>query len=126
MTASCAATGTATDEDLPDEVNTGIRQFALNHGSYASGTDCAALREPGEVLERVVQVRRIERRKRDLGAHRRRHHRPVTPRNAGQKVGSTVAVAMVPADGYPEGRPAAGIQPGDTLIFAIKILEASR
>lgn len=45
---------------------------------------------------------------------------------AGQKVGSTVAVAMVPADGYPEGQPAAGIQPGDTLIFAIKILEASR
>jgi FKBP-type peptidyl-prolyl cis-trans isomerase len=44
---------------------------------------------------------------------------------AGQKVGSTVAVAMVPADGYPEGQPSAGIQPGDTLIFAIKILEAS-
>jgi hypothetical protein len=44
---------------------------------------------------------------------------------AGQKVGSTVAVAMVPADGYPEGQPAAGIQPGDTLIFAIKILSAS-
>ncbi len=44
---------------------------------------------------------------------------------AGQKVGSTVAVAMVPADGYPQGQPAAGIQPGDTLIFAIKILSAS-
>jgi FKBP-type peptidyl-prolyl cis-trans isomerase len=44
---------------------------------------------------------------------------------AGQKVGSTVAVAMIPADGYPEGQPSAGIQPGDTLIFAIKILEAS-
>jgi len=44
---------------------------------------------------------------------------------AGQKVGSTVAVAMVPADGYPEGQPAAGIEPGDTLIFAIKILKAS-
>ncbi|MGU3502528.1 FKBP-type peptidyl-prolyl cis-trans isomerase [Mycobacterium sp. C31M] len=43
---------------------------------------------------------------------------------AGQNVGSTVAVAMVPADGYPEGQPAAGIQPGDTLIFAIKILDA--
>jgi peptidylprolyl isomerase len=40
----------------------------------------------------------------------------------GQKVGSTVAVAMVPADGYPEGQPAAGIQKGDTLVFAIKIL----
>jgi hypothetical protein len=44
---------------------------------------------------------------------------------AGQKVGSTVAVAMVPADGYPEGQPSAGIQPGDSLIFAIKILNAS-
>jgi len=41
---------------------------------------------------------------------------------AGQKVGSTVAVAMVSADGYPEGQPAAGIEPGDSLIFAIKIL----
>src|ERR1700712_4875192 len=44
---------------------------------------------------------------------------------AGQKVGSTVAVAMVPADGYPEGQPSAGIQKGDSLIFAIKILSAS-
>jgi FKBP-type peptidyl-prolyl cis-trans isomerase len=41
---------------------------------------------------------------------------------AGQKVGSTVAVAMVSADGYPEGQPAAGIQKGDTLVFAIKVL----
>jgi peptidylprolyl isomerase len=32
---------------------------------------------------------------------------------------------MVPADGYPQGQPAAGIQKGDTLIFAIKILSAS-
>jgi len=44
---------------------------------------------------------------------------------AGQKVGSTVAVAMVPADGYPNGQPAAGIRPGDTLVFAIKVLSAS-
>ena len=44
---------------------------------------------------------------------------------AGQKVGSTVAVAMTSADGYPEGQPSAGIQQGDTLIFAIKILDAS-
>jgi hypothetical protein len=44
---------------------------------------------------------------------------------AGQKVGSTVAVAMVPADGYPEGEPRAGIQKGDTLVFALKILSAS-
>jgi FKBP-type peptidyl-prolyl cis-trans isomerase len=41
---------------------------------------------------------------------------------AGQKVGSTVAVAMDPADGYPEGQPSAGIQKGDSLIFAIKVL----
>jgi hypothetical protein len=44
---------------------------------------------------------------------------------AGQKVGSTVAVAMISADGYPDGQPSAGIQPGDSLIFAIKILDAS-
>jgi hypothetical protein len=43
---------------------------------------------------------------------------------AGQKVGSTVAVAMTSADGYPDGQPSAGIQKGDTLIFAIKILDA--
>ena len=44
---------------------------------------------------------------------------------AGQKVGSTVAVAVTSADGYPNGQPSAGIQQGDTLIFAIKILDAS-
>lgn len=44
---------------------------------------------------------------------------------AGQRVGSTVAVAMNSADGYPNGEPRAGIRPGDTLIFAIKILSAS-
>ena len=42
---------------------------------------------------------------------------------AGQKVGSTVAVAMAPADGYPDGQPSAGIQKGDSLVFAIKILD---
>ena len=44
---------------------------------------------------------------------------------AGQTVGSTVAVAVVSADGYPQGQPAAGIEPGDSLIFAIKILDAT-
>lgn len=44
---------------------------------------------------------------------------------AGQTVGSTVAVAMTPADGYPQGQPAAGIAPGDSLVFAIKILDAT-
>ena len=43
----------------------------------------------------------------------------------GQTVGSTVAVAMTSADGYPDGQPAAGIQKGDTLVFALKILDAS-
>ncbi len=41
---------------------------------------------------------------------------------AGQHVGSTVAVAMASADGYPDGQPSAGIQKGDSLVFAIKIL----
>lgn len=44
---------------------------------------------------------------------------------AGQKVGSTVAVAMTSEDGYPDGQPGAGIRPGDTLVFAIKILGAT-
>lgn len=43
---------------------------------------------------------------------------------SGQKVGSTVAVAMSPEDGYPDGMPDAGIQKGDTLVFEIKILSA--
>ena len=42
---------------------------------------------------------------------------------AGQKVGSTIAVAMAPADGYPDGQPSAGIEKGDTLVFAIKVLD---
>jgi len=44
---------------------------------------------------------------------------------AGQKVGSTIGVAVTSADGYPDGQPAAGIMRGDTLVFAIKILSAS-
>ena len=44
---------------------------------------------------------------------------------AGQKVGSTVSVAMTSADGYPEGQPSAGIQQGDSLVFAIKIINAT-
>jgi hypothetical protein len=44
---------------------------------------------------------------------------------AGQKVGSTVGVAMTSADGYPNGQPSAGIRPGDSLVFAIKILSAT-
>lgn len=44
---------------------------------------------------------------------------------AGQKVGTSVGVAIAPMDGYVTGQPSAGIQPGDTLIFAIKILSAN-
>lgn len=45
---------------------------------------------------------------------------------AGQKVGSTVAVAMTPDDGYgATGNPRAGIEGDDTLIFAIKILDVT-
>jgi peptidylprolyl isomerase len=44
---------------------------------------------------------------------------------AGQKIGSTVGVAVASADGYPDGQPSAGIQKGDTLIFAIKVLNAT-
>ncbi|MDJ0396039.1 FKBP-type peptidyl-prolyl cis-trans isomerase [Rhodococcus sp. G-MC3] len=44
---------------------------------------------------------------------------------AGQKVGSTVAVAMNSADGYPNGQPRAGIEAGDSLVFAIKILDVT-
>ncbi|WOC13680.1 FKBP-type peptidyl-prolyl cis-trans isomerase [Gordonia sp. MP11Mi] len=42
----------------------------------------------------------------------------------GQKVGSTVAVAMTPTDGYgPNGNDQAGIKGDDTLIFALKIVD---
>lgn len=41
---------------------------------------------------------------------------------AGQKVGSSVAVAMSPEDGYPNGNAAAGIEKGDTLVFELTIV----
>ncbi|BDD82024.1 peptidyl-prolyl cis-trans isomerase [Tsukamurella pulmonis] len=44
---------------------------------------------------------------------------------AGQKVGSSVGVAVAPEDGYPTGTPDGRIQAGDTIVFAIKILSAS-
>ncbi|QTI67200.1 FKBP-type peptidyl-prolyl cis-trans isomerase [Gordonia polyisoprenivorans] len=43
---------------------------------------------------------------------------------AGQRVGSPVAGATAPADGYPDGNPSAGINAGDTLVFAIVIVSA--
>lgn len=42
---------------------------------------------------------------------------------AGQTVGSKVAVAMTSDDGYGNGQPAAGIEAGDSLVFAIDILD---
>ena len=45
---------------------------------------------------------------------------------AGQKVGSSVAVAMTPEDGYGDTpQPGSPIEPGETLVFEIQILEAS-
>lgn len=42
----------------------------------------------------------------------------------GQKVGSSVAVVIPSKDGYPQGTPDGSIQPGDSLIFVLKILDA--
>ena len=42
-----------------------------------------------------------------------------------QKVGSTVAVVIPSQDGYPEGTPDGAIKPGDTIVFALKILSAN-
>lgn len=41
---------------------------------------------------------------------------------AGQKIGSSVAVAMTSEDGYPDGNAAAGIDKGDTLVFELTIV----
>ncbi len=43
----------------------------------------------------------------------------------GQKVGAKVAVAVSPSDGYPSGTPDGKIQPGDSIVFALSILDAS-
>lgn len=40
----------------------------------------------------------------------------------GQRSGATVVSAVTAADGYPKGEPQAGVDPGDTLIFAIRVL----
>ncbi|MFT3900390.1 MAG: FKBP-type peptidyl-prolyl cis-trans isomerase [Gordonia sp. (in: high G+C Gram-positive bacteria)] len=39
----------------------------------------------------------------------------------GQKKGAKVAVAVSPADGYPNGTPDGSIKPGQTLIFVLQI-----
>jgi len=43
----------------------------------------------------------------------------------GQRVGATVAVAVTPQDGYPQGTPDGSIKPGDSIVFALTILKAS-
>ncbi|KXP04490.1 FKBP-type peptidyl-prolyl cis-trans isomerase [Tsukamurella tyrosinosolvens] len=43
----------------------------------------------------------------------------------GQRSGATVVTAVTAADGYPKGEPRAGVDPGDTLIFAIRVLAAN-
>lgn len=43
----------------------------------------------------------------------------------GQKVGSRVLIGMTGADGYAQGNPQAGIQAGDSLVFAVDIISAS-
>lgn len=42
----------------------------------------------------------------------------------GQKVGASVAVAMTPDDGYPDGSPDGTIKSGDTIVFVLKIMAA--
>ncbi|MFT4041566.1 MAG: FKBP-type peptidyl-prolyl cis-trans isomerase [Gordonia sp. (in: high G+C Gram-positive bacteria)] len=42
----------------------------------------------------------------------------------GQRIGSSVGVAMTSDDGYPDGNPQAGINKGDTLVFELTILSA--
>ncbi|MBS4102737.1 FKBP-type peptidyl-prolyl cis-trans isomerase [Tsukamurella paurometabola] len=43
----------------------------------------------------------------------------------GQRSGATVVTAVTSADGYPKGEPRAGADPGDTLVFAIRVLAAN-
>ncbi|MEZ5087836.1 MAG: FKBP-type peptidyl-prolyl cis-trans isomerase [Tessaracoccus sp.] len=43
----------------------------------------------------------------------------------GKAVGSRVLVGIVSEDGYAAGRPEAGIEPGDSLVFVIDILSAN-
>ena len=41
---------------------------------------------------------------------------------AGQTVGSRVAIAVAPEDGYPEGTPDGAIEPGESLVFVVDIV----
>ncbi len=43
----------------------------------------------------------------------------------GKRVGATVVTSVTAADGYPKGEPRAGVDPGDTLIFAIRVLASN-
>lgn len=44
---------------------------------------------------------------------------------SGQKVGSRVLIGMVPDDGYGDGNPNAGIEPGTSLLFLVDIISAN-
>ena len=44
---------------------------------------------------------------------------------SGQKVGSRVLIGMVPEDGYGDGNPNAGIEPGTSLLFLVDILSSN-
>lgn len=44
---------------------------------------------------------------------------------SGQQVGSRVLVGVAPEDGYPDGNPNAGIDPGTSLVFLIDIISAN-
>lgn len=44
---------------------------------------------------------------------------------SGQRVGSRVLIGMVPEDGYADGNPNAGIDPGTSLVFLVDIISAN-
>lgn len=44
---------------------------------------------------------------------------------SGQKVGSRVLIGMIPDDGYRDGNPNAGIEPGTSLLFLVDILSSN-
>lgn len=44
---------------------------------------------------------------------------------SGQQVGSRVLIGMIPEDGYADGNPNAGIEPGTSLLFLVDILSSN-
>ncbi|UPK73112.1 FKBP-type peptidyl-prolyl cis-trans isomerase [Nocardioidaceae bacterium SCSIO 66511] len=45
---------------------------------------------------------------------------------ADQKVGSRVAIAVAPEDGYPDGTPDGSIEAGESLVFVVDIVSISK